>query len=151
MGKARAAGVAMILLGGTAAFLAGCATGPDPEIARRAQTAMVGMSKADLLACAGVPDRQATAAGREYYSYVAHPTVAYSPGSSIGIGAGSFGGGGVGLGLGLGVPVGGGTSGGCEATMVIGPRGTVEQVSYPAGVSLSACTPIVSTCMAPRG
>lgn len=149
-GMARTVGVAMILLGGTAVLLAGCATGPDPEIARRAQTAMVGMSKADLLACAGVPDRQATASGREYYTYVAHPAVAYSPGSSIGIGAGSFGGsGGVGLGLGFGVPVGGGTAPGCEATVVIGPRGTVEQVSYPAGASLSSCTPIVSTCMAP--
>ncbi|SMF31253.1 hypothetical protein SAMN02982917_1482 [Azospirillum oryzae] len=151
-GKARSVGAAMILLGGAAAILAGCATGPDPEIARRAQTAMVGMPKADLLACAGVPDRQATAAGREYYTYVARPAVAYSPGSSIGIGAGSFGGsGGVGLGLGFGVPVGGNTSTGCEATVVIGTRGTVEQVSYPAGATLSACTPIVSNCMAPRG
>lgn len=151
-GKARSVGAAMILLGGAAAILAGCATGPDPEIARRAQTAMVGMPKADLLACAGVPDRQATAAGREYYTYVARPAVAYSPGSSIGIGAGSFGGsGGVGLGLGFGVPVGGNTSTGCEATVVIGTRGTVEQVSYPAGAMLSACTPIVSNCMAPRG
>ncbi|WP_042703392.1 hypothetical protein [Azospirillum sp. B506] len=150
MAKARTVGAAMILLGGTAVILAGCATGPDPEVARRAQTAMIGMPKDELLACAGVPDRQATAAGREYYTYVARPAVAYSPGSSIGIGAGSFGGsGGVGLGLGFGVPVGGGTSPGCEATMVIGPRGTVEQISYPAGASLSACTPIVSTCMAP--
>ncbi|WP_372399410.1 hypothetical protein ABMY26_31290 [Azospirillum sp. HJ39] len=142
---------AMILLGGTAALLAGCATGPDPEVARRAQTAMIGMPKADLLACAGVPDRQAVASGREYYTYVARPAAAYSPGSSIGIGAGSFGGsGGVGLGLGFGVPIGSGSPG-CEATVVVGPRGTVEQVSYPAGASLSACTPIVNNCMAPQG
>lgn len=152
MGRIRSLGAAVILLGGMSAILAGCATGPDPEVARRAQTAMVGMPKADLLACAGVPDRQAMASGREYYTYVARPTAAYSPGSSIGIGAGSFGGsGGVGLGLGFGVPVGGNTTAGCEATVVVGPRGTVEQVSYPAGASLSACTPIVSNCMAPRG
>ncbi|AWU95257.1 hypothetical protein [Azospirillum ramasamyi] len=152
MGRVRSMGAAVILLGGTAAILAGCATGPDPEVARRAQTTMIGMSKADLLACAGVPDRQASASGREYYTYVAPPTVAYSPGSSIGIGAGSFGSSsGVGLGLGFGVPVGGGTSTGCEATVVLGPRGTVEQVSYPAGASLSACTPIVSNCVGPRG
>ncbi|PWC34339.1 hypothetical protein [Azospirillum sp. TSO35-2] len=140
---------AAMLFGGTAVILAGCATGPDPDVARRAQTSMVGMSKSNLLSCAGVPDRQATASGREYYTYVAPATGAYSPGSSIGIGAGSFGGsGGVGLGLGFGVPIGGGSYG-CEATVVLGPRGTVEQVSYPAGVSLSSCTPIVRNCVPP--
>lgn len=139
-----------VFLGVSVALLAACATGPGAEVARRAQVELVGMPKDQLLACAGVPDRQAAANGREYYTYVARPTAAYSPSSSIGVGAGSFGGGGgVGLGLGFGIPVGGGTPG-CEATMVLGRGGVVEQVTYPAGASLSACAPIVENCVPPR-
>lgn len=139
-----------ILLGVSVALLAACASGPGAEVARRAQVELVGMPKDQLLACAGVPDRQAVANGREYYTYVSRAAAAYSPSSSIGIGAGSFGGGGgVGLGLGFGVPVGGGSPG-CEATLVLGRGGAVEQVSYPAGVSLSACAPIVENCVPPR-
>ncbi len=139
-----------VVLGLSVALLAACAIGPGGETASRAQTELVGMPKDRLLACAGVPERQAAADGREYYTYVAHPADAYSPTSSIGVGAGSFGGGGaVGLGLGFGVPVGGGSPG-CEATLVLGRNGRVEQVSYPAGASLSACAPIVENCLAPR-
>ncbi|MBP2301041.1 hypothetical protein [Azospirillum picis] len=148
----RSLGGAAALFGGVAVILAGCATGQDADVARRAQTELVGLSKADLLSCAGVPDRQASASGREYYTYVARSSGAYSPGSSIGIGAGSFGSGsGVGLGLGFGVPIGGGSSYGCEATMVIGPNGRVEQVSYPNGAYLPSCSPIVTNCVTPRG
>lgn len=136
----------MVLPGLVLALVAGCASGPGPEVAERARSELVGMRKDQLLSCAGVPDRQAFAAGREYYTYVSRPSSAYSPSSSIGIGGGS---GGVGLGLGFGIPIGGG-GGGCEATMVLGPGGAVEQVSYPAGASLSACSPIVQNCVAPR-
>lgn len=139
--------VAAIFLGVSAALLTACATGPGAEVARRAQTALVGMPKGQLLSCAGVPDRQASVDGREYYTYVARPATAYSPLGSVGIGAGSFGSGGA-LGLGFGVPVGGWPSG-CEATVVLGQRGTVEQVTYPAGVSPAACAPIVENCLPP--
>ncbi|SMH43796.1 hypothetical protein [Azospirillum agricola] len=139
-----------IVLGLSVACLAACATGPGAEVAQRAQTELVGMPKDRLLSCAGVPERQAMAEGREYYTYIARPAYAASPMSSIGVGAGSGGfGSGVGLGLGFSVPVGGGTSG-CEATVVLGRGGAVEQVSYPAGVSLSACAPIVQNCVQPR-
>ncbi len=139
--------VAGLVLGVSAAFLTACATGSGAEVARRAQTALVGMPKERLLSCAGVPDRQASVDGRDYYTYVARPAAAYSPLGSIGIGAGSFGSGG-GLGLGFGVPVGGWSSS-CEATMVLGRGGAVEQVTYPAGASPAACAPIVENCLPP--
>ena len=139
-----------LCLGVSAVLLAACATGPGAEVAQRAQIELIGMPRDQLFACAGVPERQASAGGRDYYTYVARPAAAYSPSSSIGIGAGSFGGGGgVGLGLGFGVPVGGGSAG-CEATVVLGRSGAVEQVSYPAGAPLSACAPIVENCLRPR-
>ncbi|CAO3433936.1 hypothetical protein [Azospirillum doebereinerae] len=142
--------VSGVLLGLSVAVLAACATGPGAEVAQRAQTELVGMPRDRLLACAGVPERQATAEGRDYYTYVARPSGGYGPSSGIGIGAGggSFGSG-VGLGLGFSLPV-GGTSTGCEATVVLGRGGAVEQVSYPAGASLSACAPIVENCVRPR-
>lgn len=127
-------------------LLAACAAGQGAQIAERARSELVGMPKDRLLSCAGVPDRQAAAGGREYYTYVSRSSTGYSPSSSIGIGGGS---GGVGLGLGFGIPLGGG-GGGCEATFVLGPAGTVEQISYPAGTSPGACAPIVENCVAPR-
>ena len=51
-----------------AVALAACAS-PQAEQALRAQTALVGMSKGDLLACAGVPERTAASGGVEYLTY----------------------------------------------------------------------------------
>lgn len=48
---------------------AACA-GPEAEVAKQAPQALIGMPKGDLLACAGVPQRSATAPdGTEYLSY----------------------------------------------------------------------------------
>ena len=135
---------ALIIGGAAGLLLTACATGPSPEIARNAQTALVGMPKQALLSCAGVPDRQAQAGGREYYTYVQRPTGGYGPSTSVGIGGGSSSG--VGLGLGFGLPLGGGGSPGCEATFVL-DNGIVQQVSYPGNVSLSDCSAIVQNCM----
>lgn len=149
VGRAAMKAGLLLGLGLTGLSLASCATGPDPQVARRAQSEMLGMPKERLLACAGVPARQATAGGKEYFTYVERPAVAAGPGTSIGIGG--FGGSssGVGVGLGFGLPVGGYSSGnGCEATFVLG-GGMVEQVSYPASSDLSACTPIVQNCIPP--
>ncbi len=142
----------VMALGLAGVLLASCATGPDPQIARRAQTELVGMPKERLLACAGVPARQAQANGREYYTYVSDPGVAINPLGGSSIGVGGFGGGGssgVGVGLGFGFPLGSSSPGGCEATFVLGPGEVVEQVSYPGNASLSACTPIVQNCVPP--
>jgi len=139
---------AAVVLATAGGLLVSCATGPDPQVAQRAQVELVGMPKERLLACAGVPERQAAANGKEYYTYVQRAGGAVSPGTSIGIGG--FGGSssGVGVGLGFGLPLVAGGGRGCEATFVLG-GGVVEQVSYPASASLSACTPIVQNCVPP--
>ena len=141
--------VAVLVVGAAGPLLAACATGPDPQVAQRARVEMVGMPKERLLACAGVPERQATADGKEYYTYVQRSGYAAGSGTSLGIGG--FGGSssGVGVGLGLGFPLFADGGGGCEATFVLG-GGVVEQVSYPASATLSACTPIVQNCLPPR-
>jgi hypothetical protein len=117
-------------------------------MARGAQTALVGMPKQALLSCAGVPDRQAEAGGRDFYSYVERPSggYGYGPSTSIGIGGGSSSG--IGLGLGFGFPLGGGGDTGCEATFTL-EGGVVQQLSYAPDASLSACAPIVRNCMPP--
>ncbi len=140
-----AAALALGLGGG---LLGGCAAGPDPQLAQRARVEMVGLPKDRLLACAGVPDRQATVDGKEYYTYVERPGAAVSPTSSLGLGVGGGSASGVGVGIGLGLPLVGGGGTGCEATFVLG-GGVVEQLSYPANAALSACTPIVQNCLAP--
>ena len=52
-----------------AALLASSCANPQAELALRAPAAMVGMSKADLLSCAGVPERSAVAGDAEYLVY----------------------------------------------------------------------------------
>lgn len=136
------AGVAVLLT-----VLAGCAAGPRTELAQRAQTSMVGMPKANLLACAGVPARQASAGGNEYYTYVAPPSYAGGPSTSVGIGGGS-GGSGVGVGIGLGIPLFSGGSDGCEATVML-TNDRVQRVTYPAGASLPSCADLVQNCVPP--
>lgn len=127
--------------------LAGCASGPAGEVATRAQSQMVGMPKARLLSCAGVPARQAEASGNEYFTYVQRPSYAGGgPSTSIGVGGGS---GGVGVGLGFGLPLfsSGGDSG-CEATFTIS-GGVVQRLTYPAGSHLPSCAAIVENCVPP--
>lgn len=63
----------------TVAVLAGCAN-PAAERALLAQQALVGMPKATLLSCAGVPERQATADGSEFYTYSTGRVVSYPAG-----------------------------------------------------------------------
>ncbi|MGQ9367481.1 hypothetical protein [Azospirillum sp. ST 5-10] len=136
-------------------LLAACATGADDAaLVRRAQTAMVGMPKAQLLSCAGVPARQATADGAEFYTYVSRGAYGYGgPSTSLGVAGGS---GGVGLGIGLGFPLFGSgtrTYEGCEATVVLGGD-IVRRVTFPPGADPSACAPIVQNCVpvaAPAG
>ncbi|WP_207458332.1 hypothetical protein [Azospirillum sp. SYSU D00513] len=137
--------VPFLVLGATAVLLAACAGGPAADMAQQARTSLVGMPKQALLSCAGVPDRQAEAGGREFYSYVQRPTGGYGgPSTSIGIGGGSSSG--IGLGLGFGLPLGGGGDSGCEATFTL-ENGVVRQLVYAPDASLSSCAPIVRNCM----
>lgn len=50
-------------------MMAGCAA-QRAGVASRAQTEMIGMSKKDLLACAGVPARRDQVDGTEYFTYI---------------------------------------------------------------------------------
>lgn len=52
------------------AALLGCAAQQRAETAKRAQTELVGMSKGDLLACAGAPVRSASSGDTEVVTYV---------------------------------------------------------------------------------
>jgi hypothetical protein len=131
----------------TGVALAGCADTERIEMAQRAQGALVGMPKGALLSCAGVPERQASADGTEYYTYVARPGYASAaPSTSIGVAGGSSSGVGVGLGFGLPLFGSGGSGRGCEATFVL-RGGVVQQVNYGPGADLAACAPIVNTCL----
>jgi hypothetical protein len=60
-----------IALALSAALVAACAD-PDAEFAAAARSAMVGTPKADLLACAGVPDRAASVGKQDFLTYEAH-------------------------------------------------------------------------------
>lgn len=52
------------------AALWGCAAQQRAETAKRAQTELVGISKGDLLACAGAPIRTASSGDTEVFTYV---------------------------------------------------------------------------------
>lgn len=65
----RPARLALALLGGMATMLAaGCAT-PAPPQPGPIQRALIGKTKQDLLACAGVPQREATVEGVTVLTY----------------------------------------------------------------------------------
>ncbi|PWC44813.1 hypothetical protein TSO221_17295 [Azospirillum sp. TSO22-1] len=144
----RAAGMAALI------GLAACAgNSKDADLAERAQTQLVGLPKAALLSCAGVPSRQAVVNGAEYYTYSARPVVdtdstgiAGIPGTGVGLSGGTADG--IGLSLGIGGPLAASrTPQGCDATFVL-RGGTVQQVSYPMGASIADCGALVSNCMA---
>lgn len=68
-------------------LLSGCAL-QRAQIAQQAQTALIGMSKADLLSCAGAPTRYAKAGDMEVMTYVGggdtHGTIGGGWGNSAG-------------------------------------------------------------------
>lgn len=103
--------VAIVLL---LVALAGCAAQQRAETAKRAQSELVGMSKAELLACAGAPVRAAMAGDTEVLTYV-------GGGDSTVVGAGAA------------SSVGGGVASVhrryCEVTFVL-KTGRVEKINY---------------------
>ncbi|MBP2232826.1 hypothetical protein J2847_006160 [Azospirillum agricola] len=58
-----------------AVLLTGSCANPQAELALRAPTAMIGMSKGDLLACAGVPDRSIANGDTEQLTYLRQQTL----------------------------------------------------------------------------
>lgn len=128
--------------------LVACAN-PAADQALYAQTALVGLPKATLLSCAGVPDRQAAVDNQEFYTYRSGRITSY-PTSSLGVWGGHWG---PGFGYGAGFPqydvdI---RSTTCEATFTL-RNGTVERLVYggaPGGGStLGQCWYVVQNCLA---
>lgn len=142
----KALGVAALT---AAAALGGCAN-PAADEALVAQTALIGMPKATLLSCAGVPERQATVDNREFFTYRSSRIVSYPSTPPLGY-YGGWGWPSYGYGYGwpsYGYEV---NSFDCEATFSL-KNGVVERVVY-GGASggstrLGQCYAIVQNCMA---
>ncbi|MCW2240381.1 hypothetical protein [Azospirillum canadense] len=114
-------------------ILGACAY-PGVDQALNAQRALVGMPKATLLSCAGLPDRQAATGGQEHLTYQSRRT--YSSPTSGGNGqspSGTY----------TGSPV-------CEATFTM-RNGVVQQLVYglasSGNWSLYQCYTIVQKCL----
>ncbi|MBP2227770.1 hypothetical protein J2847_001052 [Azospirillum agricola] len=128
--------------------LAACAN-PAADQALMAQTALVGMPKATLLSCAGVPDRQATVDNREFFTYRSVRIASYpSPGVGLyGTGWGPH------YGYGWGWPAYGSEvySFDCDATFSL-RNGVVERVTYGGSsggaTRLGQCYAIIQNCLA---
>lgn len=133
-----------------AALMAGCANTARDEVIE-AQHAMVGMPRGELLSCAGAPERQTAADGREYFTYVAR-RLETSPTVTFGTGFGGWGGGGWGWGGGYAAPLYGPAaySQSCAVTFTLN-NGRVERVVYggdaTGGQMLGLCWPVVGNCL----
>lgn len=128
------------------ALLVACAN-PAADQALFAQSALIGMPKATLLSCAGVPDRQATVDNLEFFTYRSGRISSY-PGS-VGMWGGHWGPGWGGWGYpAYDVDI---RSTTCEATFTL-RSGAVERLVYggaPGGTStLGQCYHVVGNCLA---
>ena len=129
------------------ALLTACAN-PAADQALYAQNALVGMPKATLLSCAGVPDGQAAVSNQEFFTYRSG-RITSTP-STVGLWGGRWG---PGFGYGAGFPLYDADirSTSCEATFTL-RNGAVERVVYggaPGGGStLGQCYYVVQNCLA---
>jgi hypothetical protein len=98
--------------------LCGCAAQQRAEVASRAQTELVGMSKVDLFQCAGVPLRQERLEGLEFLTFA-------GGGDSVGSAVAT------GVAPGTAVATGKSSRRYCEATFVL-KDGIVQKVNYQA-------------------
>ncbi len=139
MSAIRFGGAAMAL-----AMLAGCAGGRG-DVRTTAPSQLAGMAETTLFSCAGVPDRQGTAAdGARVYVY--QRTAGQKDGSSVQIGLGG-GGRHVGGGLGISVPVGNRPPDGCEATFTVRDGKVASLFFTPDQDDRDACYTIVENCL----
>lgn len=131
-------------------LLAACAN-PRADQALAAQRTLVGMSKQDLLSCAGVPDRSATINNIDYFTYSSRRTVAYSTGPAFWGSRYGY----PGWGYGFGFPYYDAydlRTYDCDATFTL-RNGLVERVVYGGDVDgasrLGQCYAIVENCLGP--
>lgn len=133
-------------------LLAACAN-PAADGALHAQSVLLGMPKAVLLSCAGVPERQAAMDNLEFFTYRSGRILA-TPGAP-GLWGGRWG---PGAAYGFGYPLYDADlhATTCEATFTL-RNGTVERLVYggtPGGAgTLGQCYHIVANCLVqvPRG
>lgn len=139
-GTVKGLGFGAVLLG--AGILGGCAN-PAADQAMIAQNALIGMPKQTLLSCAGVPERQATAGDREFFTYRSNRLYSYPSwggyGGYWGYPYGAWGG--------YGYDV---RSVDCEATFTL-RGGVVERIIYggssSGGTRLGQCYAIIQNCL----
>lgn len=125
------------------ALLGGCAGGTD--VRATAPSQLAGMAETALFSCAGVPDRQGTAAdGARVYVY--QRTAGQKEGSSVQIGLGG-GGRHLGGGLGISLPVGERPPDGCEATFTVRDGKVASLFFTPDQDDREACYTIVENCL----
>lgn len=134
IGRALTAGLVMALSACTSA---------SSERALLAQQALVGMPKAQLLSCAGVPDRSRTEPGAEYFTYENEQFYGGS-GATIGV-FGSTGHVGSGISVPLSTQL---RSDYCEATFTL-IDGHVAELVYNSsrGGRYAECARIIETCL----
>ncbi|MCW2242656.1 hypothetical protein [Azospirillum canadense] len=145
----RTGGVAIRLLTFTGLCAVAACANPAADNAMFAQDALIGLPKQTLLSCAGVPNRQAAAGDREFFTYNSSKLVSYPAWG----GYGGY----------WGAPYGYGWGGwpgyyaadvysvDCEATFTL-RNGVVERIVY-GGASygssrLGQCYAIVQNCLA---
>ncbi len=138
-----------LVLGGAGAALGGCAN-PRADAAIHAQNDLIGMRRADLVSCAGVPTGVlATGPTEEVLTYESRQAAAYGTGASVG-----FGGYGGNFGYGLGFPVGPSyveETRSCRATFTL-RNNVVTRVVYGGpgndyGDRLAQCYQIIENCV----
>ncbi len=140
--------VRVVPMAGVMALAACAGPGTGERLAQRATTELVGMNKARLLACAGVPDRQTVVNGEEVYTYLRESPFA-SPGSGTAIGAQGGSASGVGVGVAFSFPLFAMSNpGGCRADVVL-RDGAVVRLGYSQDSALVDCAGIVDNCLAP--
>lgn len=138
---------ASLLLLAAAALALGACADTAGQGAVEAKYAMVGMPKAELLACAGAPERQAAADGKEFLTYTAQRVDSRG---GLGYGVGGWNGG-WGYGGYYGAPVYDSYARSCIVTFTL-TGGRVSQVTYggdaTGGVQQGLCWPVVGNCLA---
>lgn len=145
MGRAHRVAIRCLAVSGFCA-VAACAS-PAADNAMFAQDALIGLPKQTLLSCAGVPNRQATAGDREFFTYNSSRLVSYPAWG----GYGGYWGAPYGWGGWPGYYAADVYSVDCEATFTL-RNGVVERIVY-GGASygssrLGQCYAIVQNCLA---